>query len=227
MKLVLTNDDGIDAPGLATLARAAAAVGETIVVAPRREWSGVSHRVTTHGSLAIERRAPDVYAIDGTPADCVRLAVERIAPGADLVLAGLNHGGNLGVDVYYSGTVAAAREAAIHGFGAIALSHYLRRGLALDLERAEHWLRALLPELLAAARAPGEFFNVNLPHLDPGSAEPAWELCPVDPSPLPLGYHGVDRDLSYRGDYHARARRPDHDVDVCFGGRIAVSRIAV
>jgi hypothetical protein len=111
MKLLLTNDDGIDAPGLAALAAAAEQLGEAVVVAPLEGHSGCGHRVTTDEELTILGRGVSRFAVDGTPADCVRVALHSLAPEASHVLAGINAGGNLGADVWISGTVAAVREA--------------------------------------------------------------------------------------------------------------------
>src|SRR5262245_40287267 len=136
MKLLLTNDDGIDAPGLAALARAAADLGQTISIAPHLHLSGCSHRVTTDQPLWLEPRGEARFALDGTPADCVRVGLAHAVPDAEWVLAGLNLGGNLGADVHHSGTVAAVREAALHGKPGIALSHYRRAAVELDWDRA-------------------------------------------------------------------------------------------
>src|SRR5262249_2772233 len=122
MKLLLTNDDGIDAPGLRALFDAAVLLGEPVVVAPVEAHSGCSHRVTPHAPLRVSLRPPGRSAIDGTPADCVRVALHDVAPDAVWVLAGINQGGNLGADVHHSGTVAAVREAVLHGYRGIALS---------------------------------------------------------------------------------------------------------
>ena len=138
MKLLLTNDDGIEAPGLAALAEAAAGFGEIAVAAPLHAHSGCSHRVTTDGPLVVDLRADHRAAVSGTPADCVRVALHRYYPNFDWLLAGINAGGNLGADVYLSGTVAAVREAALHGRPGIAFSCYKRRELDYDWPRVAH-----------------------------------------------------------------------------------------
>jgi 5'-nucleotidase len=227
MVFLLTNDDGIDAPGLAALAEAAAALGPCVWIAPHVPLSGCSHRVTTEQGLRVTARGPERWAVEGTPADCVRLGLARLAPRTTWVLSGLNHGGNLGADVYHSGTVAAVREAALHGIPAIALSHYRKRGLDLDWSRASRWLDALLVELIARPCAPGTYWNVNLPHLPPEAPDPETIVCPLDPSPLPLGFRDEDGLLHYAGNYHERPRRLGSDVDVCFGGRIAATLLSV
>jgi 5'-nucleotidase len=223
--LLLTNDDGIEAPGLAALSAAAAPRGRVCVVAPVGPCSGCGHRVTTHEPIAVTTLADDRLAVAGTPADCVRLALHHLVPVVSWVLAGINAGGNLGVDVYHSGTLAAVREAAIHGRPGIALSHYIARGRAIDWEVATRRASTVLGRLLALPWEPGTFWNVNLPHLEPGAPEPEVVFCPVDPSPLPLDYDVADHRARYCGVYQARARRPSCDVDVCFRGAIAVSLI--
>ena len=226
MKLLLTNDDGMEAAGLGALLAAARGLGDPVVVAPAGPQSGVSHAVTTGTAVRVEGRGPARYAVHGTPADCVRVGLHRLCPGAAWVLSGINHGGNLGADVYYSGTVAAVREAVLHGWTGVALSHYRNRGMEFDWPRAARWAGAVLADLLARPVVPGAFYNVNLPHLDPGEPDPEVVFCPLDPHPLPLSYrHEDDGGMHYDGDYHARDRVAGADVDVCFGGRIAVTMI--
>lgn len=225
MKFLLTNDDGIDAPGIAALIAAAAPLGETVVVAPTAALSGCSHRVTTHGPIRVEARGAGRFAVDGTPADCVRLGLSRLAPRTGWVLSGINAGGNLGADVHHSGTVAAVREGVLHGWPGIAFSQYIRRGRPLDWEQAAVRAMAVLRELLAQAVAPGTFWNVNLPHLEPGAPAPRIVVCPVDPAPLPLSFREEAGQFHYNGNYHERPRQPGSDVDVCFRDRIAVSQI--
>lgn len=225
LRLLLTNDDGIDAPGLRALEGVARSLGEVTIVAPAREWSGCGHRVTTHESIAVEERGPREFAVHGTPADCVRLALHTLAPEFDLALAGINRGGNLGVDVHYSGTVAAAREAALHGRRGIAISHYLARRREIDWGQAARLVEHALKDVIELTRE-RPLWNVNLPHLEAGAPLPRIVIAPVDPSPLPLDFERSGDGHSYRGNYHARARRPDHDVAVCFGGEIAISALA-
>jgi 5'-nucleotidase len=223
--LLLTNDDGWDAPGLRALREGVAGLGRVRVIAPLAPLSGCGHRVTTHGPITVTRVESDQLAVSGTPADCVRLALHHLAPEFDWVISGINAGGNLGTDIYHSGTVAAVRECALHGFPGIALSHYLARGRAVDWPRAARWVRAVVCRLLAEPWERGTFWNVNFPHLGPEDREPDVVFCPLDPSPLPLYYH-VDGDQSvYAGDYQTRLRRPGSDIDVCFGGQIAVTLI--
>lgn len=226
MKFLLTNDDGIDAPGLAALLNAARSLGEPVIVAPSGAQSGVSHRVTWHDGVRIEPRGANRFAIHGTPADCTRLGLLHLAPDAKWVLSGINHGANLGADVYYSGTVAAVREAVLHGWPGIAVSHYRKAGIAYDWRRATDWVVPILADLLARPAEPGFFYNVNLPVLPPAAANPEVVWCDLDPKPLPLNYrHEEESGLYYAGDYNLRERTPGADVDVCFGGRIAVTSV--
>jgi 5'-nucleotidase len=227
MRLLLTNDDGIDAPGLQALQQAARPLGELLVVAPAEAHSGCSHRVTTDRPFRVSARRAAGYAVAGTPADCVRVGLHRLAPDADSVLAGINAGGNLGADVWHSGTVAAVREAVLHGRPGVAVSQYRRKGVELDWPRAASWLTPLLRDLLGRTWKPGTFWNVNLPHLDPGGPDPEVVFCRLDPSPLPLSFREEGELLHYNGNYHGRGRVPGADVDVCFSGCIAVTQIAL
>ncbi len=226
MKLLLTNDDGIDAPGLTALLAAAHGFGEPVVVAPAGPQSGVSHAVSWERSVWLEPRGADRFAVHGTPADCARLGLLRVVPDARWVLSGINLGGNLGADVYYSGTVAAVREAVLHGWPGIAFSQYLRNDVALDWSRATRWTARVLADLLSRPIQPGLFYNVNLPHLDADAPDPEIVFCPLDPHPLPLSYrHQENGHHFYDGNYQSRQRNPGADVDICFNGRIAVTEI--
>ena len=226
MNILLTNDDGIDAPGLEALRSAAAALGNPVIVAPAGPQSGVSHAVTWQEGVRIEARGENRFAIHGTPADCTRLGLLRLVPDAKWVLSGINHGSNLGADVHYSGTVAAVREAVLHGWPGIAVSHYHKPGMDYYWARAAKWLAPVLTDLMARPVEPGLFYNVNLPHLSPDLDDPEVVWCPLDPNPLPLNYrHEEESGLYFAGDYHLRDRTPGADVDVCWSGRIAVTAI--
>jgi 5'-nucleotidase len=125
LKIVVTNDDGYDQPGLAALVEAVKALGEVTVVAPATPQSNVGHRVTMREPIRVEQPDRHTYVVHATPADCTRLAVKQLVPDVDWVVAGINPGANLGSDVYQSGTVAASREAAILGIRAAAVSQYI------------------------------------------------------------------------------------------------------
>jgi len=226
MRVVLTNDDGIEAPGLAALEEAAAALGATlVVVAPAECHSGCGHRVTTSRPIQVADVGPGRFRVDGTPADCVRIALSRLVPDARLVLSGINAGGNLGADIHHSGTVAAAREATLHGVPAVAASQYHRRGTTIDWRRAARWVAEVLASLRGREPGPGEFWNVNLPDLPAGVPDPAVVECAVDASPFGIAYRPTAEGFAYESSYHERPRVSGGDVDVCFGGRIAVSRV--
>jgi 5'-nucleotidase len=220
MRIVVTNDDGIDAPGIAALRIAIAAIPslDPVVVAPRDHWSGCGHTLTTDRPIAAEERSPGIWAIAGSPADCVRVALTHLAPDAVVIVSGINQGGNLGTDLHCSGTIAAAREAALHGRRGVALSHYVRRGMPIDWPRAAAWVTKLLPGLLGGTG----HVSVNLPHLDPGADMPEAVRCLLDPSPLPLAMERSAEGFRYRGDYHRRTRLAGYDIDTCFAGRISV-----
>jgi 5'-nucleotidase len=226
MRILLTNDDGIDAPGLAALSQAAA-FAEFVVAAPEDALSGCSHRVTTHGPIRVTSRGEKRYAVAGTPADCVRIGLQALVPDAAWILAGINAGGNLGADVWHSGTVAAVREAVLHGLPGIAVSQYHKKGRPFDWQQAAAWARPVLEQLMKRPVIPGSFWNVNLPHLEPGSAPPPVVYCRLDPSPLPLRFRETEEGWCYEGNYHERRREDGADVDVCFRGNVAVTQVTL
>lgn len=231
MIALLSNDDGIDAAGLAALRQVAEAhFDEVWIVAPASQMSQIGHRVTTDTPLRYEQRGERAFAVDGTPADCVRVALAHLLPARpDWVLSGINHGGNLGRhDFAISGTVAAAREAAFQGIPGVTLSHYLRRGLAVDWDRAAGRIAAMIAGLLAEPPGAGHFWNVNLPHPAPGEPEPRVVRCEQERHSLHVLYReDVPGVLHYAGDYHERTRVPGSDVDVCFRGDIAVTLASI
>ena len=225
MKFLLSNDDGIEAPGLAALCDATRALGHQVVVAPADPQSGMSHRVTWEGGVRLEDRGTQRFAVHGTPADCARLGLLRVAADADWVLSGINHGGNLGADVYYSGTVAAVREAVLHGWPGIAFSLYLKNQ-EIDWPRVSGWTARLVADLVSRPVEPGLFYNVNFPHLTAVEPEPDVIFCPLDPNPLPLSYrHEENGHHVYDGIYSRRVRHAGTDVDTCFRGQIAVTEM--
>jgi 5'-nucleotidase len=153
----------------------------------------------------------------------VRLGLTHFAAQSTWVLSGINHGGNLGADVHHSGTVAAVREAALHGIPGIAVSQYHKRGMEIDWPRAVRWIKPIVADLLRRPHQAGAYWNINLPHLPLEAPDPAVVFCPLDTSPLPIRYRQEDGLWHYCGNYHERPRQPGSDVDVCFGGAIAVS----
>lgn len=164
MLILITNDDGIRSPGIKALARALRRVGEIYIVAPDRERTAAGHSLTLHKPLRIEPQGPRMFGVSGTPTDCVNLAVNGILPRRpDLVVSGINQGGNLGDDITYSGTVSAAMEGTLLGIPSIAISqlgeerfHFEAAApLAVRLARWVH--RFGLP--------PDTLLNVNVPNL--------------------------------------------------------------
>lgn len=225
MRLLLTNDDGYDALGLGLLAELCEARGDVSIVAPQQEQSGVGHRVHTRGALALDERAPERYALDGTPADCTRVALKALHISPDWVLSGLNHGGNLGVDLVMSGTVAGAREGAIHGHQAIALSLVLHRDHRPDPVQVRGMLENVLDTLMARPLPTGRFYNVNLP-FNPESDTPELVFCEPDPSAHDVRYRQEEDGYHYEGLFLNRGRKPGLDVDVVWTGKVAVSELS-
>jgi len=177
MHILLSNDDGILAAGLAALHAAVCDLGETTVVAPSLPQSASGHSITLTEPLVVHRvqisDAPQPFwgnSVDGRPADCVRLAVRKLlAQWPDLVLSGINAGANLGVNVFYSGTVAAAAEAAMLGIPSVAFSAAFESSPAdIDFPRAGRLCRWVLDRLLAAGLRSRDLINVNIPPLGPG-----------------------------------------------------------
>ncbi len=222
MKIVVTNDDGIDAPGLTSLLEVAERFAEVYVVAPAEEHSAGGHRVTVGAPITVEQITRTRYRVHGTPADCARLALVELVPEATWLLSGINQGGNLGADVYMSGTVAAAREAALLGRNAVALSHYVKRGKPVDWALAEARSETVLARLLANHPDPGRYWNVNLPHVE---GEVPILDCPLDPSAMQVRYHREEGAYRYGGNYHERPRLEGTDVAGCFGGAITVTAL--
>ena len=226
--VVLTNDDGVDAPGLAALVEATRGLGGCRVIAPLGPQSGCGHVVTTHRPIAMVERPDGRIAVDGTPADCVRLAIhrfgarDRLGPLRDQRgrqprgrPPPLGHGrrGPRGRDPRDSGD----RDLALHR---------PRPARSTGTGRPDG-PRPVLADLMARPPEPGTFWNVNLPHPEPGGPDPEVVFCPVDPSPLPLAFREEPGGLVYCGDYQGRPRLESSDVAVCFGGRIAVSKVHV
>jgi 5'-nucleotidase len=222
MTIILTNDDGIDAPGIEALHKAIA--GKGVIVAPEDHLSGCGHQVTSYKPITVEKRSETAYKVKGTPADCTRIALTHFQE-ISWVLSGINAGGNLGVDRYISGTVAAVREAAIHNIPAIAISHWIKKPLVINWEIATQWTAIVLEELMSKELPPKSFWNVNLPHLETGSPEPDLVFCEPSNDPLPVSYRIEDNLYHYSGEYAKRARTPGKDVDVCFSGNIAITQI--
>ena len=161
--ILVTNDDGIDAPGIAALEHALSAVGEIYTVAPINEQSAASRRITLRRPFRYETRGKNRFAVDGTPADCAMMALTHIlADPPDLVVSGINNGPNRGENVFYSGTVAAAAEGAKYGIPAIAMS--VNQRVDIDYTRAAKFAAELGLKVLSQGLPDGIALNVNVPY---------------------------------------------------------------
>jgi 5'-nucleotidase len=162
--ILLTNDDGIDAEGLKTLEGVLQDLAHLVVIAPDQERSAVSHGLTLHGPLILRELKPDHYVINGTPADCVIYALRHLfVQPPDLVISGINHGANLGDDIWYSGTVAAAREASRHGVPSMAVSQAYKDGKPIRFKDGAAFIRSLVAAMLQNGLNGEICLNVNLP----------------------------------------------------------------
>lgn len=193
MKILLTNDDGILAPGLRALRTELAHMGRVVVVAPASEQSAVGHSITLLHPLLVEEVHEEGelfgYAVEGKPADCVKLGLVELVEGVpDLVVSGINAGSNAGINVLYSGTVAAAIEAAFFNVTSVAVSLTLPE--VDQYERAAGIAAVVIRQILEHKPAAGELFNVNIPSLSDGD---------------PLGVRVARQALvCYRESYEAR-----------------------
>jgi len=162
-RILVTNDDGIHSPGIIALAEALDILGEVMVVAPAHEMSAASHSLTLTRPLRIDEIDARHYSVDGTPTDCVTLAMNQIMRDhpPDLVVSGINKGGNLGDDVTYSGTVAGALEASIYGLPGIAVSLVQRTNF--DFRHAAQFAAELARRVLGDGLPRGTLLNVNVP----------------------------------------------------------------
>ncbi len=173
MKILVTNDDGIHAPGIKFLAEALSELGETFVVAPDRERSAVGHALTLHHPLRAANVALNVFAVDGTPTDCVNLGIHCLLPfKPDIVISGINRGGNLGDDITYSGTVSAAMEATLMGIPAFAVS-LVTGGEGANYPAAASFAVKLASMIVTQGLPVDTFLNVNVPDLPEGSLRSA------------------------------------------------------
>lgn len=187
MKILLTNDDGIEAAGLHAIYDAIKDLGDVHVVAPLRVQSATSHAITLHRAMAVTPYACEKFkgfAVDGRPADCVKLALAELIGPVDLVISGINHGANVGINVHYSGTVGAAREAAFQGTPAIALSLHLGDKTQDHYVRAAAHARWAIDVVLATGIDQGVLVNINVPILDEGAEPIGMKAVPLNVSPM-------------------------------------------
>ena len=219
MRILLVNDDGIRAPGLAALYAAAEGLGERTVVAPDSPQSAAGRSMTLHAPLEVTEVTVEAgfagIAVTGRPVDCVKLAMRELlhAP-PELVLAGINAGANVGVNVFYSGTVAAAAEGALVGIPSVAFS--LAGGGEMDYGRAGRIARWVLDGLLAAGLAPGDLINVNIPALWRSSPR-GLEFPPQGTAAITETYHRTDEtdsELAFRLSEYYEHMPEDAGTDV-------------
>jgi 5'-nucleotidase len=165
LTILVTNDDGIRSQGIIILAKTLRAVGDVVVIAPDREKSATAHSLTLHRPLRVERIRKNFYAVDGTPADCVLLAVNGfLSERPGLVVSGINKGPNLGNDITYSGTVSAAFEGTLLGIPSFAVSMASRTHF--KFQTAAHFAVRLAKYIIKKGLPKDTFLNVNVPNLD-------------------------------------------------------------
>lgn len=230
-RVLLTNDDGIDAPGLVVLEQIAATLANEVwVVAPEHDQSGTSHSISLHQPLRYSRRGERRYGISGTPGDCVVMAVRHLMQDGlpDLILSGVNRGANLGVETVFSGTVGAAMTGMLFGIPSIALSQTFSDPAAVRWDTARHLAPDVIRTLYAAGWDIHACINVNFPN-----------VAPADAGPLTLTRQGVGlvkginvvprtdpRGLVYHWlQFHREAveNAPDTETAVVAAGAVAVT----
>ncbi len=184
MRILVVNDDGIDSAGICCLADLATQLGEVWVAAPDSQCSAMSHRISVYGTIDVKKEndfpveGVRAYRIGGTPADCVKVALEYLMPKKpDLVFSGINHGYNVGVDILYSGTVGAAMEALVNKIPAMAFSSDDNT----DRRVPDHYLIPLVRDLLSREIGENQIWNINFPSGDPRKVKGILEermICP-------------------------------------------------
>lgn len=230
MRILLTNDDGILAPGIEALYRAVADLGEVEVVAPETTQSAVAHAITVLAPMPAHRiRVKDAFegwSVDGRPADCVKLAMLELLPWRpDFVLSGINAGVNTGINILYSGTVAGAAEGAFFGVPSMAVS--LELSERLDFERAGRIARSIFQRYTAADPPAGACLNVNIPALDTGWPK-GIRVCPQGVVPMNDRYH---KQMDPRGRpifwldgaMPARDSCPNTDLEAVMEGYVSIT----
>jgi 5'-nucleotidase len=196
------------------------------VLAPRDQHSYAGHRVTIDRGLDLVETGPRQFNLSGTPVDCVRVGLVEMFPEIDWVLSGINRGGNLGADIFLSGTVGAAREAALLGKRSIAISQYINGGTPVDWDWSRDLARTAIEQLMSERCPPKGYWNVNLPHTETGFRPPVVR-CNPDHAPLDVRFVREVDQFRYAGDYSFRPRTPGMDVDQCFQGAITVSCLSL
>ena len=240
MKILVTNDDGFEAPGLRALFETAGIFGQPLVVAPADCHSIKGHAVTTNAAIRVVRhdhsRFGSCYTCDGTPADCVRIALKHLPFGSvDVVLAGINHGANAGVDVYYSGTVAAAREAAMLGKTGVAVSKLSRANTSDNWPQAAEFAEAALREVFEGSSSfvRPQLINVNLPDPLPEEQLRGIKHCALTPEALDTAFEPAPResatsyDTRYTGRYFNRPAPLGYDFHYLLNNWITITPLLI
>ncbi len=168
--ILVTNDDGITAPGIASLITSAKQMGEVFIVAPDKPQSGMGHAITINATLRINKTSyysgvSGEYSCSGTPVDCVKIAINKLLPRRpDLILSGINHGSNLSINVIYSGTMSAAVEGAVEGIPSLGFSlcDYAHEA---DFSQSEKFVKQIIEDILKKGLKKGVCLNVNIPKL--------------------------------------------------------------
>lgn len=234
-RILLSNDDGINATGLVVIEKIAAQLSKDVwVVAPEQEQSGAGHSLTLHLPVRVHKHAQKRYSVSGTPTDCVLMGLKEIIPAKtkiDLVLSGVNRGSNVGDDITYSGTVAAAMEGTNLEVPSIALSQLCNDKDPVHWETAERFAPGIIKKLLKTGWPKGTFINLNFPACAPSKVKGV-RVCPqgkrivnvnltgrVDPKGRPYYWLGGERDNT--------ADKPGVDVDLLHQNYITVTPISM
>ncbi len=237
MRILLTNDDGFECDGLKALCDWAKTLGEVCIVAPDGPRSYCGHSVTSSRSISVEKHSDGFcdpfFVCDGTPADCVRIALHHLKIGPfDRVFSGINRGGNLGMDVWYSGTVAAAREAALHGVPAIAFSQLIRPTWSDNWSLSTRWAESAYQAITERYRTLPMLTNINLPDISNGGTLLGIRFCPLANTPLNIDFEitaapNDDRtELLCRNPYFDRCVPPETDYDLLMRNFITITPLS-
>ena len=226
-RILVTNDDGIHAPGLRALEASLATLGEVTVAAPEREMSATSQSISLHSPLRVHALDERHFAVAGTPADAVILALHHLLPEKpDLVVSGINPGGNLGENVVYSGTVAGAMEAVLHGVPAFAVSLCSRK--QTDFSVAANFSARLAAKVLNEGLPSGIMLNVNVPRGSPSGVRFARQsqkisqtLVREQQDPRGRKYYWLDESVALE------QVEPDSDYAAVLAGEIAITPLQV
>ncbi|MDB4614575.1 5'/3'-nucleotidase SurE [bacterium] len=234
MQILITNDDGYTAPGLKALYDAVKPLGNVTVVAPAVCHSSKGHAVEVKRNITVHQTTVEgigpVHVVDSSPGDCTRMGLQIICETPpDLVVAGINPGANLGVDVYYSGTVAAAREAAMASVPAIAVSRYMRKDVPMDWNEISQLANAAIARLRQESIDPTQFWNLNLPAVSNAPVK-GFAFVGHSTEPQGLGYEAVtdgdgQTEYAFVGNYQGRAATQPADVRYIFDGYITATKL--